>query len=52
MSKPLTVTLNIGGKSIDKLTEEQKEKMAKRLTEVMSLYYTSHTEEYQKIEIT
>lgn len=50
MNKPLTVTLHIGGKQIEKLTTEQCEQMAKRLTETMSLYYTSHADEYQKIK--
>lgn len=50
MSKPLTVTLHIGGKQIDKLTTEQCEQMAQRLSETMSLYYTSHADEYQKIK--
>lgn len=50
MSKPLTVTLHIGGKQIDTLTAEQREKMAKRLTETMSLYYTPRAEEFRKIK--
>ena len=50
MNKPLTVTFHIGGKQIDKLTTEQCEKMAQRLSETMSLYYTSHRDEYQKIK--
>ena len=50
MNKPLTVTLHIGGNQIDKLTAEQSEKMAQRLTETMSLYYTSHADEFQKIK--
>lgn len=50
MNKPLTVTLHIGGKQIEKLTTEQCEQMAQRLTEKMSLYYTSHKDEYQKIK--
>jgi hypothetical protein len=50
MSKPLTVTLHIGGKKIDTLTTEQREKMAKRLSETMSLYYTSNAEEFRKIK--
>lgn len=49
MSKPLTVTLHIGGKQIDTLTAEQREKMAQRLTETMSLYYTAHPTEYTKL---
>lgn len=46
----LTVTIHIGGKQVDKLTEEQTERMAQRLTETMSLYYTSHKREYEKIK--
>jgi hypothetical protein len=50
MNKPLTVTLHIGGKQVDKLTTEQCEQISKRLTDTMSLYYTSHRDEYQKIK--
>ena len=49
-SKPLTVTLHIGGKQIEKLTTEQCEQMAQRLSETMSRYYTSHSDEYQMIK--
>ena len=49
-NKPLTVTLHIGGKQVDKLTEEQKERMAQRLSEAMSLYYTAHPENYLKLK--
>lgn len=52
MSKPLSVTLHIGGKQVDTLTEEQRERMARRLSEAMSLYYTSHPEEFLKIKET
>lgn len=48
--KPLTVTLHIGGKQVDTLTPEQRERMAQKVSEVMSLYYTAHPEEYQKIK--
>lgn len=46
----LTVTLHIGGKQVDTLTPEQRERMAQRLSEAMSLYYTAHPEEYQKLQ--
>ena len=46
----LTVTLHIGGKQVDKLTAEQSERMAERLSEAMSIYYTAHPEEYQKLK--
>lgn len=46
----LTVTLHIGGKQVDTLTAEQSDRIAQRLSESMSLYYTSHSEEYQKIK--
>lgn len=49
-SKPLTVTLHIGGKQVDTLTEEQREKIAQRLSETMSRYYSLHPDEYQKIK--
>ena len=50
-NKPLTVTLHIGGKQVEKLTEEQLEKMAQRLGDAMSTYYTANPKEYQKIKI-
>ena len=50
MNKPLTVTLHIGGKQVDSLTPEQSEKMAQRLTETMSLYYTTKLDEFKKIK--
>ena len=50
MTKPLTVTLHIGGKQVDTLTEEQRERMAQRLSETMSVYYTAHPDEFLKIK--
>ncbi len=47
---PLTVTLHIGGKQVDKLTSEQCERMAQKLSESMSLYYTAHPTEFQNIK--
>ena len=46
----LTVTFYVGGKQVDKLTEEQKERMAQRLSEAMSIYYTAHIDEFKKIK--
>lgn len=51
MSKDkLTFTLHVGGKQVDKLTPEQSENIAKRLSEAMSLYYTANPEEFQKLK--
>ena len=47
--KELTVTLYIGGKQVDALTAEQSERIAKRLGETMSTYYTSHFHEYERM---
>lgn len=47
----LTVTLHIGGKQVDRLTEAQAERMAQRLKETMSLYYSSHPDEYQNLKL-
>jgi hypothetical protein len=49
-NRPLTVTLHIGGKQVETLTEEQKTRMAERLSNVMSIYYTAHPKEFEKIK--
>lgn len=46
----LTVTFHIGGKQVDELTDEQRERMAERLSEAMSVYYTAHPEEFKNIK--
>jgi len=48
--RPLTVTLHIGGKQVDTLTAEQTERMAERLSEAMTLYYSAHPQEYQELK--
>ena len=48
--KKLTCTFHIEGKQVDKLTPEQTERMAERLSEVMSIYYTAHHDEYKQIQ--
>lgn len=45
--KPLTFTLHIGDQQIEKLTEEQLNIMAERLSKAMSLYYANHPDEYE-----
>lgn len=47
---PLTVTLHIGGKQVKRLTDEQCERMAGRLSETMSLYYTNNISEFKKMK--
>lgn len=47
--RELTVTLYIGGKRVDTLTAEQRARMAKRIGETMSTYYTSHPVEYERL---
>ena len=49
-SRPLTVTLHIGGKQVEKLSDEQCERMAQKLSETMSLYYTAKPKEYLKLK--
>ncbi len=46
----LTATFYVGGKQVDKLTDEQRERMAQKLSEAMSAYYTAHPEEYAKLK--
>ena len=51
MKELLTVTLHIGGKQVDTLTEEQLQRMADRLSEVMSRAYSLDIEEFKKIKM-
>ena len=48
--KKLTCTFFVNGVQVDKLTPEYLEKMAKRLGEVMSIYYTQHPTEYKQLK--
>ena len=48
--KRLTVSLFIGDKQIETLTNEQRERMAERLSKTMSIYYSSHSSEYNQIQ--
>lgn len=50
-NKPLTYTFYLNGEKIDKLTEEQLDKMSENLSKAMSAYYTQHPEEYARIKI-
>lgn len=49
-NRPLTVTFHIGGKQVEKPSDEQCERMAQKLSETMSLYYTARPQEYLKIK--
>ena len=46
----LTCTFFVGGKPVDELTPEQIDRMAKKIGEAMSIYYTAHPEEYARIK--
>ena len=47
----LTCTFFVGNTQVDKLTPEHLDKMAQRLGDAMSIYYTAHIEEYKQIKI-
>ena len=54
-SKPITVEIFVGNSKdgyvqVEALTKEQKERMAQRLSQHMSLYYTAHPLEYQQLK--
>ena len=46
----LTCSFYVNGVQVDKLTPDHLDKMASRLGEVMSIYYTAHIDEYQKLK--
>ena len=48
--KKLTCTFYVGDKQVDKLSPEYLDKMAQRLGEVMSIYYTQHPNEYKQLK--
>lgn len=45
----LTYTFYVAGVQVDKLTTEHKQRIGERLSEAMSLYYTQHPLEHQKL---
>lgn len=47
--KELTCTFFVGDKRVDKLTEEQSEIIAQRLSVAMSRYYTRHIDEFIRL---
>lgn len=46
----LTWTIYVGGVQVEKLTPEQTKRMAERLSDTMSLYYSAHPEEYKRFK--
>ena len=48
--KKLTVTLHIGGEQVEKLTDEQCESVARRLSETMSRYYSANPSEIKQMK--
>ena len=49
-TKKLTCTFFVGGMPVKELPPEHLDKMAKRIGDAMSVYYTAHPEEYKKIK--
>ena len=48
----LTCTFFVNGAQVDKLSPEHLDKMAQKLGEVMSLYYSQHIDEYKQLKST
>lgn len=48
--KKLTCTFFVGGKQVEKLSPEQTERMAEKVGEVLSVYYTAHPDEYSQLK--
>ena len=46
----LTYTFYVGGVQVEKLTPEQTKRMAERIGETMSLYYSARPEEYKRFK--
>ena len=48
--KKLTCTFFVNGVQVNKLSPEHLDKMAQKLGEVMSMYYTQHPDEYRQLK--
>ena len=46
--KPLTVTFHLGGKQIDKLMDDEKKRIAQRISIGMTSYYEEHPSEINR----
>ena len=44
--KEITVKLFYGGKQVERLTEEQQDRMMQKLSVAMTAYYAAHPEEF------
>lgn len=52
MASELSVTFYVGGERVDKLTEEQKERIAQKFGEALSSYYSRNIAEYAQLKQT
>lgn len=50
MATELTVTLYVGRERVEKLTDDQIKRMAQKIGEAMSVYYTQNPDEYKRIK--
>ena len=48
--KKLTCTFFVSGKQVERLTPEHLDKMAQRIGETLSKFYSVHPDEYRKIK--
>ena len=49
-AQTLTCTFYVGRERVEKLTDDQVNRMAQKIGEAMSSYFTAHPDEYQKIK--
>ena len=47
--KPLKFRLFVNGQQVEKLTEEQCDRLMQQLSERMSEYYTQHPDQYERL---
>lgn len=49
-NKALTWTYYVNGEKVDKLTDEQCDRICEMLSEAMSRYYAAHPDEFKKLQ--
>ena len=48
--KTLTCSLHIGGKQVETLTEEQRQRLTDKFAAAVNLYFTAHLEEFMMLK--
>ena len=46
----MTCTFYVGDQKVEELTQEQLDRMSEKLSEAMSIYYSKHPDQFERVE--